>query len=85
MSDRQYSRWVADDVSYNSTVPAIHLTSEEHAAIAQLGERQTEDLKVPGSIPGRGIYALFANEMGKEFDMLPMTTCKKIARLVIMS
>ena len=22
------------------------------AAIAQLGERQTEDLKVPGSIPG---------------------------------
>ena len=26
------------------------------AAIAQLGERQTEDLKVPGSIPGRGIH-----------------------------
>ena len=26
------------------------------AAIAQLGERQTEDLKVPGSIPGLGIY-----------------------------
>ena len=25
------------------------------AAIAQLGERQTEDLKVPGSIPGVGI------------------------------
>ena len=25
------------------------------AVIAQLGERQTEDLKVPGSIPGRGI------------------------------
>ena len=24
------------------------------AAIAQLGERQTEDLKVPGSIPGVG-------------------------------
>ena len=24
------------------------------AAIAQLGERQTEDLKVPGSIPGGG-------------------------------
>ena len=28
------------------------------AAIAQLGERQTEDLKVPGSIPGLGIYLL---------------------------
>ncbi len=27
-----------------------------HAVIAQLGERQTEDLKVPGSIPGRGIF-----------------------------
>ena len=34
-------------------------TSEEgrvssEAVVAQLGERQTEDLKVPGSIPGRG-------------------------------
>ena len=28
------------------------------AAIAQLGERQTEDLKVPGSIPGLGICLL---------------------------
>ena len=26
----------------------------QQAVIAQLGERQTEDLKVPGSIPGRG-------------------------------
>ncbi len=29
------------------------------AAIAQLGERQTEDLKVPGSIPGGGISFFF--------------------------
>ena len=29
------------------------------AAIAQLGERQTEDLKVPGSIPGGGIKIFF--------------------------
>ena len=28
------------------------------AVIAQLGERQTEDLKVPGSIPGRGRFFL---------------------------
>ena len=35
-----------------------HLT--QHAVIAQLGERQTEDLKVPGSIPGRGIYFFFS-------------------------
>ena len=27
------------------------------AAIAQLGERRTEDLKVPGSIPGLGKYS----------------------------
>ena len=26
------------------------------AAIAQLGERQTEDLEVPGSIPGLGTF-----------------------------
>ena len=26
------------------------------ALVAQLGERQTEDLKVPGSIPGRGTF-----------------------------
>ncbi len=30
-----------------------------YAAIAQLGERQTEDLKVPGSIPGGGIYIYY--------------------------
>ena len=26
------------------------------ASVAQLGERQTEDLKVPGPIPGRGTF-----------------------------
>ena len=30
------------------------VSHQSHAAIAQLGERQTEDLKVPGSIPGLG-------------------------------
>ena len=33
------------------------------AAIAQLGERQTEDLKVPGSIPGGGNIS-FSNLCG---------------------
>ena len=28
------------------------------AEIAQLGERQTEDLKVPGSIPGFGTFCV---------------------------
>ena len=32
------------------------------AAIAQLGERQTEDLKVPGSIPGLGITLALQRE-----------------------
>ena len=32
---------------------------ELDASIAQLGERQTEDLKVPGSIPGRGTFSCF--------------------------
>ena len=31
------------------------------AAIAQLGERQTEDLKVPGSIPGLGKACLLSS------------------------
>ena len=31
------------------------------ASIAQLGERQTEDLKVPGSIPGRGNFSAFCH------------------------
>ena len=30
--------------------------AEARAAIAQLGERQIEDLKVPGSIPGLSIF-----------------------------
>ena len=33
------------------------------AVIAQLGERQTEDLKVPGSIPGRGSFGQFIFEV----------------------
>ena len=32
----------------------VHVLSNISAAIAQLGERQTEDLKVPDSIPGLG-------------------------------
>ena len=31
--------------------------------LAQLGERQTEDLKVPGSIPGGGTLLVFAQEV----------------------
>ena len=38
----------------------VSSASPSFAAIAQLGERQTEDLKVPGSIPGGGTSALVA-------------------------
>ena len=45
-------------VSVTSTTTLIpinfNLPRENMAAIAQLGERQTEDLKIPGSIPGLG-------------------------------
>ena len=37
------------------------------AAIAQLGERQTEDLKVPGSIPGGG-KLFFLYFVGEKFS-----------------
>ena len=33
------------------------------AAIAQLGERQTEDLEVPSSILGHGIFAITSNDV----------------------
>ena len=39
--------------------PAYAAKCGAAAAIAQLGERQTEDLKVPGSIPGLGILQKF--------------------------
>ena len=38
------------------------------AAIAQLGERQTEDLKVPGSIPGLGNLLLDYNLIAFHFE-----------------
>ena len=37
-------------------IETIAILKFAEAAIAQLGERQTEDLKVPGSIPGLGIF-----------------------------
>ena len=42
----------------NITHDDVLLIAIARAAIAQLGERQTEDLKVPASIPGLGIFFL---------------------------
>ena len=39
------------------------LVIEPTASLAQLGERQTEDLKVPGSIPGGGNQARLAQSV----------------------
>ena len=45
------------EVSYEG----VERRGEQHAAIAQLGERTTEDRKVPGSIPGCGTsFSLFS-------------------------
>lgn len=37
------------------------------AQVAQLGERQTEDLNVPGSSPGLGMYLLINSVFGCRF------------------
>ena len=42
------------------------------AAIAQLGERQTEDLKVPGSIPGLGTYFSYRRGRPRSSRVGPM-------------
>ena len=48
--------------------------AEARAAIAQLGERQTEDLKVPGSIPGLGnVFCLRYNiHVTRDLGMLKL-------------
>lgn len=43
------------------------MTNHQHAVVAQLGERQTEDLKVPGSIPGDGNASMA--EWSKALDL----------------
>ena len=43
-------------VTIDTVVPQVSVPASSQAAIAQLGERQTEDLKVPSSILGLGIF-----------------------------
>ena len=54
--------------------------SFHQAVIAQLGERQTEDLKVPGSIPGRGIvFFIFQSRVsgsGRDCNILYIHLCR---------
>jgi hypothetical protein len=47
------------DLNSKISIALYFAVKESQAAIAQLGERQTEDLKVTGSIPVRGNCFLF--------------------------
>ena len=69
---------MADHVNKDDSAFPMNFRSyfNSTAAIAQLGERQTEDLKVPGSIPGLGIL-MCTPVMNKKFIRLskPNDTC----------
>ena len=48
---------------------------DHQAVIAQLGERQTEDLKVPGSSPGCGMFSCLV------MPVTHTTSCWRVFRL----
>ena len=50
-----YDTHMRNEWVFARSAHALYLQRRPAAAIAQLGKRQTEDLKVPGSIPGLGI------------------------------
>ena len=58
-----------------STYETLYFTiNYEVASIAQLGERQTEDLKVVGSIPTRGtIFACFSKSSNHSVHTLQLS------------
>ena len=66
---QKFSRCVcegmADHVNKDDSAFPMNFRSyfNSTAAIAQLGERQTEDLKVPGSTPGLGMASLGPGEV----------------------
>ena len=63
----------SDTMSYHfglKTPNPMHIFAHM-AAIAQLGERQTEDLKVPGSIPGLGSLFPVCFSWGRAINWLP--------------
>ena len=59
-------RWGSGPCSHNSALKSflfiLCVGDQAPAAIAQLGERQTEDLKVPGSILGLGMSVAGSSE-----------------------
>ena len=67
-------------------LPDMCSFSAFRAAIAQLGERQTEDLKVPGSIPGLGIFAghkIFERSSRSDLESgLAARQCDRVAKVM---
>ena len=57
--------------------------SSTRAAIAQLGERQIEDLKVPGSIPGLGIFESCPVRRRASSRAIPQKQARPCAILVV--
>ena len=57
--------WFCYDICASELLPITIISSLTSADIAQLGERKTEDLKVPGSIPGVGIFFALSTFLGK--------------------
>ena len=53
------------------------------APIAQLGERQTEDLKVPGSIPGLGIIFWESCNFSKKLHDAVVVEFKKLTIILV--
>ena len=49
------AKWIRRLASNQKIVGSTPTEGYFKVILAQLGERQTEDLKVPGSIPGLGI------------------------------
>ena len=54
---------------------------QTQAAIVQLGERQTEDLKVPGSIPVLGMASLSRRQPGDNCTSLALLWMLQSAEL----
>ena len=52
------------------------------ASIAQLGERQTEDLKVPGSIPGGGILLYFYFLLFNSRSIILQNLCSSFLKIL---
>ena len=58
--------WLNPTSKKSRGVMRFRISSYRIAVIAQLGERETEDLEVPGSIPGHGslVFSVAKDSLG---------------------